>query len=169
MNTDTPTVPRDLQAHTNILAKMQALKPYVFGLMLIVPACFISFMMMQSRTDWPHSQQVMIVILGLMITNFLMLVVLEPYRSVIGKLTIPAMLAFIGVTIFCLLMEALNRFVFPHGFGWAMPFAIGAMAVIYASVLREPNTALKFFLCINGLGVTVLWCLGDAGRLSLPF
>jgi hypothetical protein len=126
-------------------------------------------MMMQTRTDWPHSYLFVIAILGLMATDFLMLFVIEPYRASLGDLTMPAMLSFIGVTVFFLMNEAINRFVVAYGFGWLTPVVITGLAVCYIGVMREKYVPLKLFLCLNGLAMTVLWCLGDAGRMTLPF
>lgn len=168
MNTHTPTAPREMQAQV-ILGKLQALRPFLLSVMITLTGCFLSFMMVQTRLDWPNAQLIMGAILGLMALNFVMVGVLEPYRSTLGTLTIPAMLASIGMTVICLLMEVVNRFVVPLNYGVLTPIAVAAMVVIYASVFRERHTLMKLFLSINGLALTVLWCLGNADKMALPF
>ena len=166
MNSDIQTAQRPV-AHA--LAKIQAIKPLVTSLMLLLPAAFITFLMVESRLTWPHSQTFMVVIFGLMAVDFLMLVMLEPYRQSLGDFTVPALLAFIAVTILFTMTEALDRFVISYGFRWLTPFAALALMVIYTGVFREKNFSMKAFLCVNALALTTLWCLGDTSKIALPF
>ncbi|MEZ0224993.1 MAG: hypothetical protein ACAH83_10600 [Alphaproteobacteria bacterium] len=166
MNSDIQTAQRPI-AHA--LAKIQAVKPLAASLMLILPAVFISFLMWESRVTWPHSQLFMTLILGLMVLDFLMLVMLEPYRRDLGDMTIPSMLAFIALTILFTLTEGLDRFVISSGFGWLTPVAALALLVVYTGIFREKNFSMKLFLCVNALALATLCCLGDTSKIALPF
>ncbi|TAL37857.1 MAG: hypothetical protein EPN97_04495 [Alphaproteobacteria bacterium] len=166
MNSDIQTAQRPL---THALAKIHAVKPVVTNLMLILPAVFVSFLMWESRVTWPHSQMFMMVIFGLMTLDFLILVMLEPHRQALGKMTIPAMLAFIAITILFTVTEALDRFVINSGFRWLTPLAGLALLVIYSGIFREKNFSIKVFLLINAMALTTLACLGDTSKIALPF
>jgi hypothetical protein len=166
MNSDIQTAQRPI-AHA--LAKIHAVKPVVTSLMLILPAVFVSFLMWESRVTWPHSQLFMILILGLTVLDFLMLVMLEPYRRNLGDMTIPALLSFIALTILFTLTEGLDRFVINSGFRWLTPLAGIALLVVYSGILREKNFSMKVFLLINAMGLTTLACLGDTSKIALPF
>lgn len=166
MNSDIQTAQRPVM---HALAKIQSVKPLVTSLMLLLPAAFITFLMIESRVTWPHSQLFMVVILGLMAVDFLMLVMLEPYRQSLGDFTIPSLLSFIAVTILFTMNEALDRFIVSYGFSWLTPFAAVALLVIYIGVFREKNFSMKAFLCFNALALTTLWCLGNTSKVALPF
>jgi hypothetical protein len=170
MNTHTPAASTDMQNQARVLAKkLQALRPFVLSMMITLTACCLSFIMLQARVIWPHPEMLVTAILGLMALNFLMVGVLEPYRSRFGVLTIPTMLSSIGLTIVCLFMEVVNRFVVSYSYGLMTPIAVAALALIYVGAFREQNLPMKLYLCANGLALTVLWTLVEAGRMALPF
>lgn len=152
-----------------VLAKFQALKTVLIGLLMAAPAAGVSAMLMDTRMAWPHATTVMLCIYGLTMANFLALVAIEPYRNRIGDLTIPALLLFISMIFAYTMTETIERFVANYGFTWLTPVCIVALAVIYGSVVREKFLLMRLFLCLNGLALTVLWCLGDADKVSLPF
>jgi hypothetical protein len=166
MNSDIQTAQRPI---THALARIHAVKPVVTSLMLVLPAVFISFLMWDSRVTWPHSQLFMTLILGLMVLDFLMLVMLEPYRGNLGDMTIPSILAFIALTILFTLTEGLDRFVINSGFRWLTPVAGLALLIVYGGIFREKNFSIKVFLLVNAMALTTLACLGDTSKIALPF
>lgn len=167
MNTDIQTANRAMQAHA--VAKLHALKPVLVGLLIAVPAALASATLMDSRTAWPNAPYVMLAILVLTLGNFLALVAIEPYRSRLGELSMPAMLVFIGMTFAYMVTESIDRFVDGYGFGWLTPVTIVALAVIYGGILREKFLMMQLALCLNGLALSVLWSLGDVDKVALPF
>lgn len=167
MNTEIHTVPPQLPGHA--LEKMQALKPLLAGVVIAVPTAILSFLLVQTRFTLPYAAWIMMCILGLMVADFLLLILFEPHRKRIGDMTIPALLLFIGVAFSFIMTETLNRFVSSYGFGWLTPLTIIALAAIYGGVLREKFFVLKLVLAVNGLALSLLWCLGDVDKVALPF
>jgi hypothetical protein len=170
MNTETQTAPTTPHFTATVLAKLQAAKSIGMSLAITLPALGLSALLLeQGRLAWPHSHLLVTVILSLMVMDFIMLMVLEPHRDMLGKVTIPAILGFIGIAMAFVITEAMNRFAIGYGFAWTMPFVGAALLALYGGVFFERHLALKLFLCLNGIALTVLWCLGDAGKMTLPF
>lgn len=149
--------------------KPEAALPFATSLFIAAPCTFLSAYLMPKHVTFSEPWLWVFGILGLMAVNLLGAMLLEPATSRIGRLTIPALLGYVGVVILFIVAQTLNRFISHLGYEWLFPFVLMAQALCYCGIFRERHLLLKSLLALNGLALTVLWCLGAADRVALPF
>lgn len=143
--------------------------PFVTGLAVAAPCTLLSVVMMLRHISLPQPWLLTMGILVFGAADFFAILLLEPARRRIGRLTIPALLAACALVLAYVLAATFNRYVVETGYDWFLPFVIAALGLCYCGVFRERRLALKILLALNGLMLTVLWSLGDMGKVALPF
>jgi len=133
------------------------------------PAIIGSVVLMQWEFNLSNSGMWMMGILGFTAGNLLMTLLLEPYSSRIGPFTMPAILATIALVLLYLITEALNRFAEKIGYEWLLPFVLAGLCICYTGIFREQSFVLRLYMALNGLMLTLLWCMGVADKVALPF
>lgn len=141
----------------------------VTSLGVCVPSFCASVWLMETQVDFSHPALVAMGILGLAVINFGVIVMLDKYRARLGALTLPALLATVGVVLLYMMAEAINRFVADFGYQWLFPFVAGVLGLCLVAIFREQRLILKCQLGVNGIGLAVLWTLGASDRLAMPF
>lgn len=165
----------DMLRHSNSLKTPSASKnsrhPLFRGQSLAVAglAVALSFYILQSHIDWWVPSLITMIFLALVGLNFLALAAADQNRQDVGKLTIPALVAFIFLSVVYLLAETVDRFVFDFGYDWLKP-VVGLYAVFCAAaVFMDRKLPVQLLLAFNGIAVTALWNLCDSGKMSWMF
>lgn len=143
-------------------------KSLVTSLLVSVPGFCAALYFMEAKFVWDEPGLVVAFILGFAFANFAAIVILEHYRSNIGKLTLPAMLSAVGLVMLFVITEGLNR-TFHFGYEWLFPAVILAMGLILIAIFKERRVLLKCHLAVNEVVVGILWGLGVMDRVALPF
>ncbi|HYD19627.1 MAG TPA: hypothetical protein VEF76_14225 [Patescibacteria group bacterium] len=151
------------------LTRTEVVLPFATSLAISGPCTFASLSLMHKYTPINEPGLWVTAVLGLAGLNLAAIITLEADGERLGRLTLPALLAAVGVVMLFVLAQVVNRFALPVGYSWLLPFVVGALAFCYCGVFRERALFLKAYLALNGLAVTVLWCLATADKLSLPF
>lgn len=136
---------------------------------IAAPAIIGSIVLMQWEFNLADPGMWMMGILGFTALNLLVTLLLEPYTSRIGPFTMPAILATIALVLLYLITEALNRFAEKIGYEWLLPFVLAGLCICYTGIFRERSVVLRLYMALNGLMLTLLWCMGVADKVSLPF
>lgn len=134
-----------------------------------VPCFCLAVFLIEADIVWGAPQQVLLGILLLAACNFATLVTLEHCRDRIGALTIPSLLSALGLVVLFVIAEGINRFVGNIGYRWIFPLVAVAVLLIMAAIFREKIFLLKCHLGCNSVALAMLWSLGAADRISLPF
>ena len=147
----------------------QLLKSLIVSLAVCIPSFCLSVYLMEANLQWTQPGLITTAILGLMIGNFIMVVVLEQYRHKLGALTFPALLAAIALVMLYVMTGAINRFADNLGYEWLYPVVLSVLLLSYLAIFKEKTLLMKCQLGFNGIALTVLWCLGAADKIALPF
>jgi hypothetical protein len=149
--------------------KSEAVLPFFTSLIVAGPctALSVTLMLQHVSLEEPWLWMSGIIVLGLVC--MLAAAVLEPARAVLGRLTMAGLLAFPAVVMMYILTETLNRYMTDLGYEWLLPFVIAAQGLNYCGVFFEKHLPVKALLALNGAALSVLWCLGVAAKISLPF
>ena len=75
----------------------------------------------------------------------------------------------ISIVMLFVIAESINRFFKHLGYAALTPFVVAAAALIALAVFREKNIALKCYLSLNSIMLIVLWALGAADKITMPF
>ena len=150
-------------------AKSHGLAQFVTGAAISAPCTLLSIFIMQKHFSFHQPWLWMLGILALGVLDFLAAILLEPMKRELGSLTLPALLGSCGMVLFYVLAQTLNRYIEHLGYDWLLPFVIASLGLCYAGIFLEKNAHLKCYLALNGLALTVLWCLGAADKVALPF
>lgn len=142
----------------------------LLGSVLIgIPSLFVVIYMLKSTPVMQAPSLASLIILGMTIGNFVALMGLEKYRDSIGRLTMHALVATIGIVLLFLISDALNRFAFNIGYRWLYPMVMAGLVIQYIALFREKIMGLKVLLAVDGVMLATLWCLGAADKMALPF
>jgi hypothetical protein len=141
----------------------------ITSLIVSVPSFCMALYVVEARISWDSPGLIVFFILGLAVANFAAIVFLEQYRASIGKLTLPALLSGVGLVLLFVVAEAVNRFYRDLGYEWLLPAVILALAISFVAIFRERKMALKCQLAGNSVAAAVLWSLGMADKMAMPF
>jgi hypothetical protein len=145
-------------------------KSLVTSLGVSIPGFFLSVFLMETQIQWPHPAWIILGILAGAVVNFGVIITLDRCREKIGHMTIPALLAVVGVVLMYLIAEALNRFIDSRiGYSWLFPFVVLSTGLCLLAIFKEKKIALKCHLAANSVIIAVLWALGTADKIALPF
>ncbi len=149
--------------------RMARLGPFMVSLVIAAPALLASIVLLQWTFSWGNPGFWMLGILVIMTMNLLATVLLEPYSSALGPFTTPALLSSIALVMTYIMTDALRRYFPDIGFNWLLPFVLVGLGICYAAIFRERSILLRMYLAANGIALTILWCLGVADKVALPF
>lgn len=149
--------------------KVEGAMPFATSLAIAGPCTFLTVILINKHVALPEPWLWMFGIFGLAFVDFLAVVMLEPMRKKLGKLTIPALLGGVTLVMTYTVYTTIARYIGDKGCEWLLPFTLAGLALCYCGVFREKSLALKSLLALNGLALTCLWCLGVVGKISLPF
>jgi len=145
------------------------LKSLIVSLAVCVPAFCLFAYVLETRSVLAPPGVVVPVMLGMTAVDFVLIVGLEYYRSQLGALTLPALLAAMGVVLALVVMDGINHFVMDFGYAWLMPVVVAYMAFSTAAVFKERRVPVKCLLSLNAVMLTTLCALGTTGKIPLPF
>lgn len=151
------------------ISSQDLIKSYVISLVISVPLVAATIYLSQFTTEWPLAHLIFGGIMFISVLNFIALVFLEEIRNRIGKMTIPALLAAIALVLLLVIFEGIHKFMPDAGYQWFFPIVAFIIVFKYLAMFRERNLALKFYLAMNILSLAVLWGLGKADKIDLPF
>lgn len=149
--------------------KPEVALPFITSLMLAGPCTVFSVLGMHKHISFDEPWLWMLCILGLGAVCILAAMMLEPVSRSIGRLTMAALLGYVTLVLLYVLAQTLNRYISNLGYEWLFPFVIAAQGLCYCGIFFEKHLYLKTVLGLNGLALTVLWCLGVADKVALPF
>lgn len=149
--------------------KAEGAMPFATSLAIAGPSTFLTVILINKHVALPEPWLWMSGIFAIAIVDFLAVVMLEPMRKKLGKLTIPALLAGVTLVLAYTLYATVSRYLGENGYDWLLPFTLAGLALCYCGVFREKSLALKSLLALNGIALTLLWCLGAIGKVTLPF
>lgn len=141
----------------------------VSSLGVCVPAFCASIYVMETNVTWESPAVVVLSILAIAAANFAAIIFLEHCREKIGSLTLPALLATVGLVLLFVLAETVNRFFMDMGHAWLFPFLVVALGLSFLAIFLEKKIAIKCQLGFNSVMLAVLWGLGVADKVALPF
>ncbi|MFH1158655.1 MAG: hypothetical protein V1721_07230 [Pseudomonadota bacterium] len=144
-------------------------KSFLVSLLVLAPAALTGYFLTENRAPLPSPYLIAYAILLWAVLDFIIVVLIEPYRRAVGKLTIPAFIGAISIVMLFVIAESLNRFFKHLGYSLLTPFVIAAVALIAVAVFREKNIVLKCYLSLNSIMLIVLWALGSADKITMPF
>ena len=144
-------------------------KSLVTSLLVCLPSFCATVYFMEAEISWENPGVVAMSVVCLGLANFASIVILEHYRSQIGRLTIPALLCAVGLVLLYVLTEGINRFYHNFGYEWLFPAVLLAVGLTLIAIFREGKIALKCQLAFNAVALSVLWSLGVADKVALPF
>lgn len=151
------------------LIRPEVMLPLATSVALAGGGTFFSMTLMNKTVSIPQPWIWVIAVLALMVLNILSVILLEPERAKLGSLTLPAMLGSVAIVMMYIFSQTLNRYMLPVGYSWLLPFVIAGLGLCYCGLFGERSLFLKAYLAVNGLALTVIWCLGAADKLALPF
>lgn len=145
------------------------LKTHLLSALILTPSALLVFTMVDNHMPVPYAYFVACIILLLAAFDFATVVFVEQYRSKLGALTIPALLATIFMILVYVIASSLNRFFEHLGYAYLdIPVMIVLLSV-YAATFREKNTLLKWYLGLNAVGLALLWAMGVSDKVMMPF
>lgn len=144
-------------------------KSSIISLLVLIPSVLTWFYLRENRTLLPYPYMIAYAILLWAILDFIIVVLIEPYRRILGGLTIPAFIGTISIVMLFVIAESINRFFNHLGYDLLTPFVIAAILLIAVAVFREKNTVLKCYLGLNSIMLIVLWALGASDKITMPF
>ena len=144
-------------------------KSVITSLLVCVPTFCASVWVMEAKPLWTTPAVTMLVILGMTAANFAALVFLEHYRTRIGGLTLPTIVGAVGIVVLFVIAESLNRFVRDFGYDWLFPVIMIYLLLSFVAIFREKVVMLKLHLSLNVVVIAILWTLGAADKIALPF
>lgn len=147
----------------------QFIKSASIGALIISPSLTTGMYLMDNNTLLEEPYQTVCLILLIAAIDLAMLVILDPYRRDLSKLTLPALISTMAIILLFIITESINRFFEHLGYTVLTPFVIACIALIYTTIFLERNIALKFYLSLNSIAVMFLWALGASNRIMMPF
>jgi len=144
-------------------------KSSVISILVLIPSVLTGFYLMENQTSLPYPYMIAYAILLWAILDFIIVVLIEPYRRILGMLTIPAFIGTISIVMLFIIAESINRFFNHLGYNLLTPFVIAAILLIAVAVFWEKNIVLKCYLGLNSIILIVLWALGASDKITMPF
>ena len=144
-------------------------RSFILSLCVCLPAFGASVYVIERGFDAAHPAVVMLALLLLAALNFLTIVLLEHYSRRLGTLTLPALLAPVGLVLLFMIAEGVNRYFHDFGYRWLLPVAMVALALSFIGAFSERRPLLKCQMAFNAVAIAILWTLGAADKVSLPF
>ena len=139
------------------------------SLAVSVPAFCATIYLMESNLSWNTPALVTLVVIAVAAANFATIIALEHFRANIGTLTLPALLATVGLILLFVMMEGINRFFYDFGYRWLFPVLVIALGLSFLAIFKEHKFLIKCQLGFNSMALAVLWGLGVTGKVALPF
>ncbi len=152
-----------------MLTSTQIVLPFAISLAIAVPCSFLSITLMHKYSSFPQPMLWVTAVLVLSGVNLVLACLFDRDRAQLGTFTMAGMLATVGIVILYIFAQSVNRYMTPVGYDWMLPFVIAGLGICYCGVFFEKSLFLKAYLALNGFALTVMWCLGAADKLALPF
>ena len=152
-----------------ILTRTEVMLPFATSLAIAAPCSFLSMTLMHKYSSFPQPVVWVTGVLALAMANLVLACVFDRDRQQLGLFTMAGMLAMVGIVILYIFAQSVNRYMAPVGYDWTLPFVVAGLGICYCGVFFEKSLFLKAYLAVNGLALTVLWCLAAADKLALPF
>lgn len=144
-------------------------KSLIISTLFFLPSPVMGYFLQVTRAPMESPYFVACAILALAVLNFIIVALLEQHRPRLGGLTLPALLCTVAVIFMFVTAESLNRFFEHLGYNWLSPFVAVSVLFIYIAIYREKSLALKSHLCLNSIALQILWILGAANKVTMPF
>lgn len=151
------------------LTRAEVVLPFATSLAIAAPCSFLSLALMHTYSSFPQPMMWVTGVLAIAGLNIATACVLDGERSRLGVFTMPALLAMVGIVILYIFGQSVNRYITPVGYDWMLPFVIPGLGLCYCGIFLEKSMFLKALMAVSGLALTVMWCLGSANKLALPF
>ena len=152
-----------------MLTRTEVVLPFATSLAIAGPCSFLSIALMHKYSAFPQPMLWVTGVLALAGLNIATACILDGDRARLGAFTMPALLAMAGIVLMYIFAQSINRYVTPVGYDWMLPFVIAGLGLCYCGVFLEKSLFLKASMAASGLALTVMWCLGSADKLALPF
>lgn len=152
-----------------MLTRTEVVMPFATSVAIAVPCSFLSMTLMHKYSAFPQPVVWVTGVLALAAANLALACIFDRDRQQLGLFTMAGMLAMVGIVILYIFAQSVNRYMAPVGYGWTLPFVVAGLGICYCGVFFEKSLFLKAYLAVNGLALTVMWCLADADKLALPF
>ena len=144
-------------------------KSFIINILILIPSILIGFYLTENNAPLPYPYMIAYAILLWATLDFIIVVLIEPYRRILGALTIPAFIGTISIVMLFVIAESINRFFKQFSYGLLTPFVIVVIVLIAVAVFREKNIALKCYLGLNSIMLIMLWALGASDKITMPF
>ncbi len=141
----------------------------LISFLMILPSVLLTLFLKGNSVPVQYAYFVACTIVLLAVFDFATVVFIEQFRKNLGKLTLPALLAALGMIFAFMIMEALNRFIEHLGYVLLTPFVFLAVLLIYVAIFMEKNLMLKTYLSINSIALLILWVMGTLDKVTMPF
>src|SRR4051812_22419885 len=112
-------------------------KSLIASLIVCVPAFCLFAYVLETRSVLAPANVVVPVMLGMTAVDFALILGLEYCRSRLGALTLPALLAAMGVVLALVVADGVSRFVTDVGTAWLLPVVMAYMAFSTVAVFKE--------------------------------
>lgn len=142
---------------------------FVFNLALACPGLIFGLYALSHNVNWPAPALIMPFIFALAAGSFTLIAILDSMHARTGQWTLPGLLSVTGIVMLFMIAEAANRFLGDFGYGWLLPFVLTVQAVLYVAMFTEKGFLLRAVLLLDSIAISVLWGLGAADRLFMPF
>ena len=147
----------------------QFIKSVSIGILALSPSLATGMYLLDNSALLEEPYQTICLILLIAAIDLALLVILDPYRRDLSKLTLPALFSTMAIVLLFIITESINRFFEHLGYTFLTPFVIACIALIYTAIFLERNIALKFYLSLNSIAVIFLCVLGATNRIMMPF
>lgn len=152
-----------------LLTRTEVVLPFATSVAIAGPCSFLSIALMHKYSSFPQPMLWATGVLVLAAVNIATACMLDSERPRLGVFTMPALLAMAGIVLMYIFAQSVNRYITQVGYDWLLPFVIAGLGLCYCGVFLEKSLYLKVAMALSGLALTVLWCLGSADKLALPF
>ncbi len=145
------------------------LKPILLSVLVLLPSALLVLTMVDNHAPVPYAYFVACLVLSLAAFDFATVIFIEQYRTRLSRLTIPALLATIFVILLYVIASSLNRYFEHLGYAYFTGPVMVVMLLVYTATFREKHTLLKGYLGLNAAGLALLWAMGNADKVMMPF
>ena len=145
------------------------MKSASIGILALSPSLATGMYLLDNSALLEEPYQTVCLILLIAAIDLALLVILDPYRRDLSKLTLPTLISAMATILLFIITDSINRFFEHLGYAFLTPFVIVCVALIYTTVFLEKNITLKFYLSLNSIAVMLLWALGASNRIMMPF
>lgn len=152
-----------------LLTRTEVMLPFATSVAIAGPCSFLSIALMHNHSPFSQPMLWATGVLALAGMNIATACMLDGERARLGAFTMPALLAMAGIVLMYVFAQSVNRYVTPVGYDWLLPFVIAGLGLCYCGIFLEKSLFLKALMAASGLALTVMWCLGSADKLALPF